>query len=100
MLVRGLRADGASLANDTDGRLELFGLAPARSAGQPLAEAPNGTWDGPASMGGSWVGSPAVRVGLGNRLTALAFAAPDATTLSVNAQATAGGVFTGWSNLP
>jgi hypothetical protein len=101
VLARGLRADGGSvLANDTDGRLEWFGLAPGGALLNLWQKRPNGTWDGPASMGGSWVGSPAVRAGLGNRLTALAFGSPNATTLSVNAQATAGGVFTGWSNLP
>ena len=81
-----------ALANDTDGRLEFFGLSPVGALVNLWQKTPNGTWDGPASMGGSWVGSPAVRVGLGHRLTALAFAAPDATTLSVNAQGTAGGV--------
>ncbi|MGZ4709589.1 MAG: N-acetylmuramoyl-L-alanine amidase [Acidimicrobiales bacterium] len=101
VLARGLKPDGASvLANDTDGRLEFFGLSPGGSLLNIWQKRPNGTWDGPASMGGSWIGSPAVRAGIGNRLTALAFAGPDATTLAVNAQATAGGVFSGWSNLP
>ena len=101
VLGRGLTPDGAAtLANDTDGRLEFFGLAPSGALLNIWQKTPNGMWDGPASMGGSWVGSPAVRVGPGHRLTALAFAAPGATTLSVNAQGTAGGMFTGWSYLP
>ncbi len=101
ILDRGYRPGGAaSLANDTDGRLEFFGLSPAGTLVNLWQKTPNGTWGGPAPMGGAWVGSPAVRVGIGHRLTALAFAAPNATTLSVNAQGTAGGAFTGWSNLP
>ena len=101
VLGRGLKPNGAAtLANDTDGRLEFFGLSPSGALVNMWQKAPNGMWDGPVSMGGSWVGSPAVRVGLGHRLTVLAFAAPGATTLSVNSQGTAGGMFTGWSNLP
>ena len=101
VLARGLKPNSASsLANDTDGRLEFFGLSPSGALLNIWQRKPNGQWDGPASMGGSWIGSPAVRVGIGNRLTALAFAAPGATTLSVNAQATAGGMFSGWTALP
>ncbi len=101
ILLHGLRAGGGTtLATDADGRLEFFGLSAAGAMLNLWQRQPNGTWDGPASMGGSWIGSPAVRAGIGNRLTALAFGAPNATTLSVNAQATAGGSFSGWSNLP
>jgi hypothetical protein len=101
VLGTGYRPNSASvLANDTDGRLEFFGLAPGGALLNIWQKKPNGTWDGPAVMGGNWIGTPAVRAGLGNRLTALAFAAPGATTLSASSQATAGGVFSSWSTLP
>jgi len=46
------------------------------------------------------VGDPAVGVGVGGRLTAVAFVAPNATTLSVNAQSSGGGAFSGWTPMP
>jgi len=101
ILAGGLRPGSAStLARDSDGRLEFFGLSPAGALLNIWQSSPNGNWVGPASMGGSWVGTPAVLVSADHRLTAVAFGAPDATRLSVNAQSTAGGVFSGWTTLP
>jgi hypothetical protein len=101
VLMTGLRPGSAStLARDGDGRLEFFGIAPAGALVNVWQSSPNGNWVGPASMGGSWVGNPAVLASADHHLTAVAFGAPDATTLSIDAQGTAGGVFTGWSALP
>jgi hypothetical protein len=99
-LSSGLAPGGASaLAIDRDGRLELFALSPSGTLLNLWQTRPNGQWAGPASLGGPWIGSPAVRAAASGQLTVVAFAAPDARSASVNVQHAAGGAFDGWKSL-
>jgi len=89
-----------STVNDLDGRIEVLSRGTDNHLYDVWQTSPNGSWSAPASLGGSVVGDPAVGVGVGGRLTAVAFVAPNATTLSVNAQSSGGGAFSGWTPMP